>query len=680
MGVAGYDAHKARAAKRSRSQSAEGRDIAPIPDVVNPERRDSCKLDYRRFCEIYFAAIFDKPWSDDHLDVIRTIEDAVLRGGLFAVAMPRASGKTSLLIAAAIWALLFGHRQFVVLIGASEDAAVDLLDHIKVSFETNVLLGEDFPEVCYPIRSLKSIVARAVGQLLNGEQTRIGWTAKEIVLPNVPNSLSSGSVIRVAGITGRIRGMSAQRPSDSSTIRPDFALVDDPQTDESAHSPQQVRRRMGTLSGAILGLSGPGEKITCFAAVTVIAKGDLADQQLDQKLHPEWQGRRIKLLKSLPTNIKLWEQYAEVRANSLRQGRGLKDATDFYLANQSAMDAGGLAAWPSRFNEDELSAIQHGMNLKLTDELSFAAEYQNEPLTLEANTPLLLKPEQVTAKIIAIQRGIVPAYATKMTAFIDVQGTVLFYAVVAWGNDFTGHVVDYGAYPDQGRTYFGLREVHKTLAMLKPHTAFEGYLYDGLEKLSGNLLSKQWQTEVGGDMRISRLMIDANWGDSTAVVKQFARESNYAALILASHGRGITADRKPLNDYQPRPGERTGWNWRIMPLPDRHILYDTNSWKTFVAQRICSANGEAGNLSIYQASPTQHRMIAEHGTAEYPTATEGGGRVVNVWKLRPGRENHLLDCLVGCAVGASEQGMLFVGHQPSTGEKKRPRRRLQVSF
>ena len=39
-----------------------------------------------------------------------------------------------------------------------------------------------------------------------------------------------------------------------------------------------------------------------------------------------------------------------------------------------------MIAWPERFNHDELSAIQHAMNLKLQDERAFYAEYQNEPL------------------------------------------------------------------------------------------------------------------------------------------------------------------------------------------------------------------------------------------------------------------------------------------------------------
>jgi hypothetical protein len=50
-------------------------------------------------------------------------------------------------------------------------------------------------------------------------------------------------------------------------------------------------------------------------------------------------------------------------------------------------------------------------------------------------------------------------------------------------------------------------------------------------------------------------------------------------------------------------------------------------------------------------------MLAEHLTAEYRVKTEGRGRTVDEWKIRPERsDNHWFDCLVGCAVAASMQG------------------------
>lgn len=672
-----YEKQKAHVGEKNREASILGRDISPLPAIVNPERRAACARNLQLFCETYYPQVFCLEWSADHLRVIKKIETAMLDGGLFAIAMPRGSGKTSLAIVAAEWALIYGHCRFVVLIGSSEDAACELLEGLKGDLEHNDLLLEDFPEVCYPIRRLEGIVARATGQLLDGKRTHIAWTAKDLILPTVPNSLASGSAVKVAGILGRVRGLNINLPATGEKIRPDCVLIDDPQTDESARSPKQVRDRLKVVCGAVLGLAGPGKKIRGVMPVTVVEKNDMADQVLGR---PEWQGERTKLMKTFPTNIKLWEEYDELRKTSLRAGRGIADATAFYVANRAAMDEGAEAAWPARFNPDEVSAIQNCMNLKLANEEAFFSEYQNEPTQLDVGTELQITSEQLRTKVTNVRRGVVPAWVSKVTAFIDVQGKCLYYAVVGWSDDFTGHVLDYGSYPDQGRLYFYLREVSKTLARAKPGVSIEGAIYEGLDKLVSQLMERRWQRDEGGDpLLICRTLIDANWGDSTDVVKKFCRESKHAAVLLASHGHGVTADKKPMNDWEKKPAERAGWNWRVRNAPGRHIIYDTNSFKSFVAQRILSAQGERGTLSIFHGTETQHRMFFEHASSEWGIPTEGNGRVVNVWHLRPNRENHLLDCLVGAAVAASEQGCLFTGHEPSD-KQKRKRRKLEVIF
>jgi len=71
-----------------------------------------------------------------------------------------------------------------------------------------------------------------------------------------------------------------------------------------------------------------------------------------------------------------------------------------------------------------------------------------------------------------------------------------------------------------------------------------------------------------------------------------------------------------------------------------------------------------------------HRLFAEHITAEYRVKTTGRGRTVDEWKLRPeSSENHWLDCLVGCAVAASIQGIVLFGTGPGSAQK-RPRIKL----
>jgi hypothetical protein len=608
--------------------------------------------------------------------VIAKIETAVLRGGLFAMAMPRGSGKTTLAETACIWAMLTGAQQFVCLIGSDAGHARSMLESIKVEFETNERLLDDFPEAVFPIHALERIHNRAKGQLCGGKPTRIVWTADEIVLPTVPGSKASGAIIRVAGIESRIRGMKFKR-ADGRAVRPSLVVLDDPQTDESARSDQQVRARMETLNGAILNLAGPGQKISGIMPCTVIRPGDMADQILDRDKHPAWQGERTRLVYVFPTNEKLWDKYAQIRADSFRNDGDGHEATEFYGKHRKEMDAGAVIAWPERHNEDELSAIQHAMNLRLQDERAFWAEYQNQPLPQEEGESDHLNADAIAAKTNGLPRGVVPIGASHLTMFIDVQGKLLFHAVVAWEDDFTGYVVDYGTYPDQQRPVFALREVQKTLARVAPGTGLEGSIYAGLETLTDAYLAKRWRRDDGAELRIERCLIDANWGQSTDVVYQFCRQSAHAGLIMPSHGRYVGASSVPFSEYKRRKGERIGHHWRVPSVQGRrqvrHVLIDTNYWKSFVHARLAVAMGDPGSLSLFGHKPAEHQLLAEHLTAEYRVKTEARGRVVDEWKIRAGGpDNHWLDCLVGCAVAASILGAVLPGTDTKTAPARAP--------
>jgi len=673
-----YEAYRDRKAREARAMSLSGRDIGDLPEVDDRARKDRARSDFRFFCEAYFPQTFHLRWSADHLKVISKIEQAVLEGGLFAMAMPRGSGKTSLCETACLWAMLYGHRGFVALIGSDEEHAADMLDSIKAELENSELLAADFPEVCHPIRSLEGITQRAAGQLFRGRQTHIGWTAKEIVLPTIEGSAASGAIIRVAGITGRIRGMKFKR-ADGQSVRPSLVLIDDPQTDESARSPSQCANRERVLAGAVLGLAGPGEKIAGLMTLTVVRPDDLADRLLDRDKHPQWQGERTKMVYAFPSDEALWAKYAEVRADGLRSDRGIKAATAFYKRNRKAMDAGAEIAWPERYNHDEASAIQHAMNLRLQDEAAFFAEYQNEPLPeVEADDDLLTA-DQIAAKTNGMGRCVVPIACTRATAFIDVQGKLLYWLVAGWEDDFTGYVLDYGAWPDQKQAYFTLRDAKRTLSTATPRAGQEGAIYAGLEALTADLLGKAWRRDDGTDFRIERCLIDANWGASTDIVYQFCRQSGFGGIVMPSHGRYVGASSIPFSDYKRKRGERVGLNWRVPVVTGkraiRHALYDTNYWKSFVHARLAVPMGDPGCLSFFGRDAKAHRLVAEHLTSEYRVKTEGRGRTVDEWKIRvAGIDNHWLDCLVGSAVAASMQGAVLFGTDVRT--QTRPRLKL----
>jgi phage terminase large subunit GpA-like protein len=273
----------------------------------------------------------------------------------------------------------------------------------------------------------------------------------------------------------------------------------------------------------------------------------------------------------------------------------------------------------------------------------------------------------------------VPIGCNHLTMFVDVQANLLFFVVTAWEDNFTGYVIDYGEFPDQQRLYFTLRDARLTLPMVTKASGLEGAIYAGLETLTQEKLGREWQRDDGAALRIERCLIDANWGASTDVIYQFCRQSAHASVVLPSHGRFVGASSQPFSEYKRHPGDRVGHNWRIPNVHGkravRHVVYDTNYWKSFIHARLAVTMGDKGCLSLYGDSAEKHRLFGEHLTAEYRVKTAGRGRTVDEWKILPERgDNHWFDCLVGCAVGASMQGAVLFG----TDRKPLPQRRTTL--
>jgi hypothetical protein len=680
-----YDAYRESQLTIVRERAAAGMEVGPIPPVRDVRRRNACLDDFRLFCESYFPQRFTMAWSADHLRCLSLIQAAGVEGGQFAFAMPRGSGKTSLCECAALWAVLYGHRSFVVMMGATEGAAVELLASVKAEIEGNDLLAADFPEVCHPVRMLEGQTKRAIGQVVDGARTRILWKEDKVILPTVRGSASSGVVLMTTGITGRIRGMK-HTTADGTVRRPDLVIIDDPSTDESAASPTQNAKRERLLSGAVLGLAGPRVKISAIMPCTVIAPDDMADRILNRDTHPEWNGERTKMIYAFPTNQGLWDEYAEVRANSMREGRGLADATAFYRANRPAMDEGAKVAWPERFNPDELSAVQHAMNRKLADHRAFMAECQNDPEKGDLGAGAKeLNATAVAGRLSGLERYAVPKDAAFLTAFVDVGIYLHWYAVVAWNERFGGSVVDYGCWPRQSRTMFAAADARPTL---KDYYAGPGkadlthpqLVYAGLKDLTAEILGRVYYRENGGEVAIDRCLIDS--GKETKAVEQFVRQSPHRHLLYASKGVARTKTAAGVMGWKVRPGERRGHYWRLtVGETGRVVQFDTDHWKSFLFGRLTVAPGTAEWLGFWGRAAGVHALIGEHCAAEYatPWKQETTGVTFDKWEDRPNHpDNHVWDCLVGAAVAASVAGCV-VGAAPAGEPKPDARRAVRMS-
>ncbi len=674
--------------------SQAGRDVGAINSVFNKRRRNSCEFDLTKFCLTYNPEAFTLKFSSIHNQMIARMEEAILEGALYAFACPRGTGKTTLARMAALWAISYGHRRYVFLIGANAGKAQDSLAAVKVWMRFLENYAVDFPEVSQAVRHLNGIANRASGQLCQGNPTMIEWSKECVTLPTVPAppnvakkkgeiAKTSGSVIGVSGLTGDgIRG-SLKTLLDGSQLRPDFVLLDDPQTDESSTSPSQNTTREKLISGAVLGMAGPGKKISAVMPCTVINQDDMADRLLDREKHPLWRGTRTQMLSSMPTNMEEWDKYFEVyQACALLEPPNFKEANKLYRRKRKVLDAGAEATWPERKNDDEVSAIQHAMHLYCRDQLAFASEYQNDPINEEFTETYLSKPE-ILAKQHAQKRGLVPQEAATIKGYVDVQMDVMFYEIWAYSDRFDGFKILEGTWPDQKRPYFTKSNLRHTLKKkYKRITSLEGRIRQGVLDLWDYLLGMEFKRDGDSNiMQISKLGTDTGYHGND--LRAAWRDTPHKSRIQLTRGQGYTASKKPQALKTLKKGEQSGFGW-YLPLARNRIRtleIDTNKMKSFFHRRLQTSLGDPGSFSLYKAPEKQHQLAADHYKAERPLTLEGPYGKVEQWEELPGQDNDFFDCAVGCAAIASFDGVAMIGTQETQGRARRnKRKKTKVTF
>lgn len=684
-------------ARHRRAATRESADCGPLDGSRRDVQRwGRCRNSLLEFLVSYFPATTGlRPFSEDHKRVIARIEGCILSGGRYANVVFRGFGKTTLSENAALWATLYGHRRFVPIFAANDRAARGIIRSIKRELQENDLLADDFFEICTPIRALENKSQRCATQTCDGLPTFVEWTADRIVLPSVPGAEGGGAILAAHGLTSGTLGMKHKR-ADGVQQRPDFVLIDDPQSRDSAASPAQVQKRREIITASILKMAGHRTQIACVVNGTVIQPDDLMDELLDHKKSSAWQSERIPMVRKwADAHETLWlGQYADLRRgfDPERVGdqqRAHLAANEFYSAHREEMDRGCEVSWEWCYVEDtgdanqvpELSAIQHAYNSLIDDgESVFASECQCQPIKPgEKDSPAATQ-AQIEAKIVAVPRGVVPQTCERLTAAVDIGGKLLWWIVVAWRADFTGHVVDFGAYPDQKRPYFTNADAKRTIRQAHPGTGEEGALTAALEQLVPALLAHEWKRADGTPMKIERAIVDANW--STDVVYSWLAGSSCNALALPSHGKFFGASSQRLiSDYKLDPGERRGPGWLLgrgqARQKLRHLLIDSNYAKSFIHKRLVTATGDKGSLTLFHDADGQ-RLLIDHCTAEICTIVKSHIRTAEEWKAKPGRDNHLLDALSLTGIAASIQGCALSGEGVKALAPRKPRMTLQA--
>ena len=679
--AADYGEHRRQSAERSRERSRDGRDIGPLPAVADPQRKLRGLMDAEFFNRTYFPARFELPFGEPHRLAMRTMALCSEEGGQFAFAMARGSGKTTLAECEVIRALVYGLRRYIAFIAATDGMAAVCVESILRELETNDALYADFPEVCHPIRSLERVNQRAKGQTLDGLSTYLELSGGHLVLPTVPNSPGSGGLVQGYGLTGAIRGLKHLTP-DGTILRPDLVVIDDAQTRDSAKSPMQTDDRERTILADVLGLAGPRTKMAAVFLCTPIFPNDLTERFISRERHPDWQGVRTRMVERMPSRMDLWDEYSEVRRESLRAGDGGKRATEFYRANRAAMDGGCTLSWPERVKSGDLSGVQSALNLYYAAPTAFASEYQCEPEASRlAAGAKELDAREVAARGSGAARGAVPPGGTRVTVGVDVGGELLWYCVCAWNERFGGSVLDYGCYPPQARSVFAAADARPGLSQAFPDMTDAQRVYAGLGALLPELLGREWPTADGSALRCERGLIDSGWeGDA---VRQAIAASPHAGGLWASKGVGRSATQWGVAKWKPRPGERSGHHWRLTVGErgrGRQVQFDPDAWKSFLCSALTVPLGGPTGLSLWgkPEKAAQHELFAEHCAAEYSEPMTLRGDTFDKWLVRPHRtDNHLWDTLVLAAVAASVQGLTWQA-DGSEAPRPKPKKRLDI--
>lgn len=620
--------------KRQRATEIE------IPPCVNPARRAANLQDPERFLLTYFPERYELAFGKHHRFMIQSIVDRARNGGRQAIAAPRGCGKSELVKGLLAYLTLAELIRFPLAVAATSSLAKRLFRDFRTKIATNQLLYDDFPEICHPVRCLEGAPQRAARQHIDGVLTRIVWTSGDYIrFADVPDSPYGGVKMAYFGLDAAFRGVNIDGD------RPDFVLIDDPETQESANSDDQIASREETLDKDIAGLAGQTSGLAIVTLTTVQNAKCLSFKLTDRKIKPSHNGVRFGMVRQWPTRMELWEEYiATRRANQEAGDEHARGATQLYRDNRADMDAGVemLVDYfvPVEIGGEQmvLSAIQQAFNKIADTSLSaYKSEYQNDPDPDEQPDTVGLTAGKVASRISGLLQGEKATDTQFVTVGLDIGKYYSHWVRIAWHGNAIGNVIDYG--------------VMETPGML---TA------DNKQAVKAALLPAllQWRIDILADGLPDFCLIDS--GDYSEAIYEFVRQVG-GTPFAAAKGFGNnrltvpkvrTTDKIPFQDC-----------YAAMQPEERLWLYHVNSeaWKQSVHERFATETFDdqqqpnAGTLSVY-ATPNdkrRHLSYSQHIVAEERRDVFVPGKgMVRKW-VEVNKNNHYLDAtaLACCAGG-----------------------------
>lgn len=321
--------------------------------VTGPEgiRKRLGAIDMEFFGRAYFPHYFSRPSPEFHRDLDAIWQQGVLKGRYplapkdaraisrmpgcrRAVAAPRGHAKsTTLTFKGTMHAILYGYKHYPIILSDSSDQAEGFLENIRVEFEENGLIREDFGD-------------------LQGKVWR-----NNVILT------ASGIKVEAIGSGKKIRGRKHRN------WRPDLLVLDDIENDENVRTPEQRLKLSNWFNKAV---SKAGDDYTDIVYIgTLLHYDSLLAHTLS---NPGYKSIKYKAVLAFSDAEDLWKQWEDIYTD-LSNDSHEEDARAFFEAHREEMLTGTKVLWEEKLSYYDL------MKMRVDEgEASFNSEEQNEPI------------------------------------------------------------------------------------------------------------------------------------------------------------------------------------------------------------------------------------------------------------------------------------------------------------
>lgn len=640
--------------ERSRLSRAKGRELALIPPPRHRRVRESYKFDLLGFGLAYgrdeyegMQPLLKHAPSPRMQKFVKALQDKILHGGLKHVRWPRGKGKSTWVKIAIIWAALYGHKFFIVVVEKVKGLAFVVVEEVWKRIYLSPRLSVDFPEFAIPMADVALAPQRMRSQTYQGRPT---YMRQDIMrfnyfkLPTMAGYPNTGAIIAFRGADQALRGINIE------SARPDFIFIDDPQTDEDAANPATVEKIENNITGAVLGSGDTSERISAVMASTPIEPDDVSERFADPKKHPEWEAETEHFVVSWGDEslrdkyiLKLAEADACPADMPEEKSRLHKVAQDFYIENRDAIERGVEMMDDSDFNpEIEVSAYQHALwMLHVMKPRKFFAEYQMQPTRSQGLYKI--SASLVASRVNGCGVGEVPSVCTHgALAFCDVNAIAgLCWEIGAFGPGRVLATLAYGSYPANGGPIFpaGI-----------PASARPSYLAPALRRVAEDILKVDLIGPDGQPMKVSGICFDGGWETETvaAVVEEMKSKG---LSVIWSKGFDTKHYSYRHHDMAAKtPGLAAAEECHLWEtLNGKFLAFNADYWKEVSQTSYLADPLKPSSSSFFGESASRHFQFAQEVCNEELFAKDETSKygTIYTWKKDPNKPNHRGDTHAG---------------------------------